>query len=327
MYERGDDIQRAKGSLSASERRKSRIHRSSSFQVMKNPILPSLQRKQYGVGNLCLGCGLNDMNKYPQNVAQRQTRIEYAVKQNFGYGVPVGGVYPNNVAVGQGVRACLDRNDPVSGSGTGVGALANAMIALAGGPFAARNWLQGHLLNSNTGGLAVDSNLVPITHEANTQHEGLVERGVKVNLHNANTPARLLDANNPGYDVEYHVLAQPTVHPYGANSPDINLITSWRYWRAGQNGWSAWRRDTIDSRSAGAAYAVDPNWQSAGAMLGAGGGVNRRVVGVGHVAMVAWGGVVPANMTHAIIDAVLGVGGAIAGVNRILSWHSDQPAP
>ncbi len=270
------------------------------------------------------------------NVAQLATDIRYGDFQGFGYGPFAMGAYANTMWVGTEVRARLDRTDPRRGSATSaVGVLAPAMDALnnpATGTFPLRFWRQGHLLNANAGGLAVDSNLVPITAEANTRHLDLVERGMKTQLHNANTVARGGDAGDPGYDVEYRAVANPVNlggNPYGANHPDVDLETHWRYWRAGQDAWSAWRVDTIKSRSGGPAYANDANWASGGSRLTAVGGVHRVVVPVGHAAIVAWGGAVPMNMTHAIIDPIYGgaLGAAIVNVNTIHSWHENQPTP
>lgn len=123
-------------------------------------------------------------------------------------------------------------------------------------------WVQGHLLNSKTGGIAVDSNLVPITTEANHYHETLVERGVKTRLHNApvRNPAWGID-----HDVEYNVISIPLNAYYDINNPEVDLETHWRYLRPTGN-WSSWRVDTIPSDAGGFGY--DNNWMNQGNGLG-----------------------------------------------------------
>ena len=238
------------------------------------------------------------------------THIEYATKIPFGMGNNNFRALNAPMFVGRAVRARLDRQDPVKGSGTTSGGALQPIINHLG-----RGWVQGHLLNSKTGGMATDSNLVPITAQANHFHETLVESGVKTRLHNA--PPR--PWGSPfDYDVEYHVEAKPVVPAaYGTANPDVNLKTHWKYLR--QNGtWSAWRVDEILSRNAGAVYVNDPNWDLASTGL-----TGRTVVhldaagnlvdGIGRVV-----GQMPANWPAGMLFAIMHRG-------QIISYHVDQP--
>lgn len=241
-------------------------------------------------------------------VTQLATYIKYATTRPFGMGNNYLGVPNPPIYVGCEVRALLDRQDPVRGSGTTqVGTLQPIMNQLGIG------WVQGHLLNSNTGGIAVDSNLVPITATANGYHEALVERGVKTRLHNApvRNPAWGID-----HDVEYRVESVPLNANYDIQNPEVDLVTHWRYLRP-TGYWSSWRVDTIPS-DAGGGFAHDINWMHQGNGLGGRtvvqpNGMNLVNVNGGAVVLqmpANW----PAGMNYAIVH-----GGQIA------SYHQDEP--
>lgn len=259
--------------------------------------------------------GSKQLKRFEDNreskVTQMATHIEYAATRPFGMGYNIWGAPNPPISVGCEVRALLDRQDPVRGSGTTHGGTLQPIMNQLG-----PGWVQGHLLNSKTGGMATDSNLVPITAQANHFHETLVESGVKTRLHNA-PPRPLLSPIN--YDVEYYVEAKPAAPAvYGIANPDVNLKTHWKYLRP--NGtWSAWRVDEILSRNAGAVYANDPNWNPVGTGLRgrtvvAPNHVNGNLEDINGVAILPiplnW----PARMNFAIVR-----GGQIA------SYHEDLP--
>lgn len=272
------------------------------------------QRNQLSRAIVNSEAGSKQLKRFDDNreskVTQMMTHIEYAAKRPFGMGNNIWGAPNAPILVGCSVRARLDRQDPVQGSGTTHGGALQPIINHLGG-----GWVQGHLLNSKTGGVATDSNLVPITAQANHFHETLVESGVKTRLHNAplRPPLSPID-----YDVEYYVEAKPVAPAaYGIANPDVNLKTHWKYLRP--NGtWSAWRVDEILSRNAGAVYANDPNWNPAGTGLGV-----RTVVrpNAGNLVNVIGGGFVrpmPANWPAGMLFAIVHGG-------QITSYHVDQP--
>lgn len=239
-------------------------------------------------------------------VTQMATHIEYATTRPFGMGNNLWGQPNPPVLVGSGVYAFLDRQDPVRGSGTTHGGALQPIMAQLGA-----GWVQGHLLNSNTGGVAVNSNLVPITTAANGYHEALVERGVKTRLHNA--PVRNA-AWGINHDVEYRVVSLPLNVNYGIHNPEVDLETHWRYLRP-TGHWSAWRVDTIHSGAGG--FGQDANWmhQNSGlvgrTVVQPNGAILTNMQGVPMLPMPAnW----PAGMNFAIVH-----GGNIA------SYHQDQP--
>lgn len=83
--------------------------------------------------------------------------------------------------VGVDSEAYLDPADPKTGSRTGAGAgiyAAGTYNAVNGGA----HLTQGHLLNANLGGHALNENLFPITAEMNKAHSVQVEEQVKTQL-------------------------------------------------------------------------------------------------------------------------------------------------
>lgn len=112
---------------------------------------------------------------------QLATEINYQ-RGNIGYRRAYnGGNQWANQDVGIDTEAYLDPADPKTGSRTGGGA-----GIYASGLYSAINHqkhlTQGHLLNANLGGHALDENLFPITSDMNKAHSVQVEDQVKTQL-------------------------------------------------------------------------------------------------------------------------------------------------
>ncbi len=132
-----------------------------------------------------------------EGVIQAKTMIHYSPgRYDYDFN-PLTGKYNKSVTVGREMHAKLDPDDPKNGSSTSSGG--DVHRDLTG--YLNKKWgirpIRGHLLNDHLGGLSVEENLFPISHEANSQHLHQVEGYVK-------TLAYDRGSNRPGmvgYDV------------------------------------------------------------------------------------------------------------------------------
>lgn len=107
-------------------------------------------------------------------IVQRATHISYK-QGNLHYWA--GGGHWRDYAVGLKTDAMLDPNDPKTGSRTA--------SAPSPSPYTNGNWptlYQGHLLNANLGGQAIEQNLFPVTPAFNHQHSSIIEDNVKAHF-------------------------------------------------------------------------------------------------------------------------------------------------
>ncbi|QIR41267.1 DUF4157 domain-containing protein [Tolypothrix sp. PCC 7910] len=274
-----------------------------------------------------------------KSVIQKRTHIEYDTPQNFGYHDPAAG--PAGVGhfpainaqaqVGRSVHAELDLNDPIQGSGVG-GLIPAALMASLGANYPGINWVQGHLLNANLGGLGITSNLAPITHDANMEQLWVVEQRVKRLLYNQ--PGGNYQLANAGY-VEYDIVAQPVGPALNSWQPDVNYQCSWRNQLPQAMPpvpgvaplWTPWQNYTIRSMSNQTTVAVPPAWNPFGAgigvPLGGGGLVNVAFWNIAHLppgfipaigGMGAWAP--PVNAQQVITQP-----GAAANTLKIVGWQ------
>ena len=91
---------------------------------------------------------------------QMKTSIQYGPVKEIEYDYE-GKVYKDYV--GTEASALLDPSDPVQGTGVG----------FKSGIYEAYDLVQGHLLNADLGGRAVNANLFPLAHGANMNHGGI----------------------------------------------------------------------------------------------------------------------------------------------------------
>lgn len=94
------------------------------------------------------------------NPMQMKTSIQYGPVKEIEYDYE-GKVYKDYV--GTEASALLDPSDPVQGTGVG----------FKSGIYEAYDLVQGHLLNADLGGRAVNANLFPLAHGANMNHGGI----------------------------------------------------------------------------------------------------------------------------------------------------------
>lgn len=234
-----------------------------------------------------------------RGMVQRRTEIRYDTPQNFGYHDPANGPagfgpFPAinaNAQVGTGVTAELDVNDVIHGSGVG-GLFPAALMASLNANYPGVGWVQGHLLNSNLGGLGLPSNLAPITAEANAVHSSVVEQKVKRLLYTQ--PAGNFELVNHGY-IEYDVDAQPVGPGFSSVNPDVDYVCQWRHQlpQGAPPGpfappvWSAVQNFTVESRSNQVTPVVPGGWApfgvGLGVPLGGGGAVNAAIWNIAHV--------------------------------------------
>lgn len=237
-------------------------------------------------------------------VVQKRTHILYGTPQNFSYFDPAngpagGGAFPANNAqsrVGENMTAELDLTDPVHGSGVG-GLIPAPLMANLNANFPGLGWVQGHLLNSNLGGVGIPANLAPITQEANMLHTWAVEQKVKRLLYNQ-PPGGNFELVNNGY-VEYEVDAQPAagLGNWNSTAPNADFVCNWRRqlpqaMPPGPGGpvvWGPWQTFTVPSRTSQATPPVPGAWAPFGVGLGVplgvpGGAVNAAIWNVAAVA-------------------------------------------
>jgi hypothetical protein len=131
-----------------------------------------------------------------QRVAQLTTIIHndtQTIKQSYNNA-------PDDTAVvGRRMVAKLDPDDPKKGSAPGSGGefeIYNELNAAH-----KKQYIKGHMLNANLGGLGLTENLFPITADANHEHSASVEENVK----EAVIYARGIFTKNKLYDVHYTV--------------------------------------------------------------------------------------------------------------------------
>ncbi|MEO1051231.1 MAG: hypothetical protein AAFX87_11420 [Bacteroidota bacterium] len=261
---------------------------------------------------------------------QRVSNVEYFAPQTFAYTNPplAGGGLNANGNVGNMIQADLDLTDPIMGSGVGGGAIAaNLMTDLAlNFPGIPGGWVQGHLLNSNLGGLGITSNLFPITTAANGKHSS-IEHEVKELLYNQ-PPMGVFSLANTGY-VQYSVDATPVAGKNNATTqnPDVDFSISYRTQQdqapgpAGAPIWNPPKNITITSRAAG-------NTVVPGAWTPLGAGMGMPIGGGGVVNVAQWTVNIltnPANPNHLPMLGALGLigpPGVPAGANNFLTQQA-----
>lgn len=252
-------------------------------------------------------------NPYDPHVVQARSKVEYHATQNYQYANPpaAGGALNATGRVATGVVANLDLTDPIHGSGVGAGIPANLMTDL-GLNFPAQAWVQGHLLNSNLGGLGIPSNLFPITNTANSQHTWAVEQTLKDLLYNQ-PPAGNFALNNHGY-LQYQAAVVPLAAVVSTQAPDADININYRtqvnqaMMAPAAPVWNPYQQFTVRSRAAGIPPVPAP-WAPFGVGIGmpiGGGGVVN--VGVWQVAILTN----VANPNHAAMLAALGLAAAPA---------------
>lgn len=161
------------------------------------------------------------------NPVQRTTEISYKTKTFYSETKGPSGYISGMHAtlVGDKMEATLDPSDPVVGSGT-ENTTQKVLMEDLKSMMGARVMIKGHLLNHDLGGLAIASNLFPISNTFNTQvHSKRIETPIK----------KLLDDN---FAVRYKVRARPvklheenpnayqfdwamTYAPFTASLPDL----------------------------------------------------------------------------------------------------------
>ncbi|MFN6570944.1 DUF4157 domain-containing protein [Dendronalium sp. ChiSLP03b] len=274
-----------------------------------------------------------------KDVIQKRTRIEYDPPQNFSYHDPAAGLagvghFPAinaQTPVGRSVHAELDLNDPVQGSGVG-GLIPAALMASLSANYPGINWVQGHLLNANLGGLGIASNLAPITHDANMHQLWVVEQPVKRLLYNQ--PGGNYQLANAGY-VEYNIVAQPLNPALNSWQPDVNYQCSWRNQLpqamppapGAAPLWTPWQTHTVSSISNQTPVGVPPAWNPFGAGMGVpqggGGVVNVAFWNIAHVtpAFIHAIGGMPAWAPPAHAQQVITQPGAAVNTLKIVGWQ------
>ena len=142
-----------------------------------------VSRRIDGNGGTKLRVQLRDMRS-----VQRRTQIEYYTQV-----LHIAGI--GSCIVGKRMDAFLDPNDPVRGSATNKTVQGSLMNGLTKhGP--TNNYLKGHLLNHDLGGLAIAANLFPITYEMNNQHSSMAEKPVKHSLYAGNPVYYTVETTN-----------------------------------------------------------------------------------------------------------------------------------
>jgi hypothetical protein len=296
---------------------------------------PALQEPSATVRQLSSGEG---------GVIQARSNVHYFATQNFAHANPpaAGGVLNANAPVASGILANLDLNDPIRGSGVGAGIGAPAMADLNLN-FPGRAWVEGHLLNSNLGGVGLDFNLFPITHKANMQHTWLVEDDVKQLLYNQPVGGNFALANH-GY-LQYQV----DVHPVGglgtatSQNPDVQFNCFYRtqvnqaapVGPGGAPVWNAWQNFAVNSAAGPAAPAAVPaTWTpfgvGLGVPLGGAGAPNIMLITVaaltfGNAAylpalVAALGLAAPPPIPAGAVNAIVQLTGAMP-THKIIGWQ------
>lgn len=115
---------------------------------------------------------------------QRATTVHYE-KQNVNF-TPLGTAVPKSAVVGKKMTATLDPNAPIKGSTPKTGGDTNTLYEDLNKKYGG-NYVRGHLLNDNLGGLGVMENLYPLSTAANGAHLEHVEGPVKALLISGNT--------------------------------------------------------------------------------------------------------------------------------------------
>ncbi len=118
------------------------------------------------------------------NVIQMATSVDYSsqtVKYSTG---PYSGL--KNASVGKKMTATLDPGDPIKGSTPQLGGNEQELYDTLNASYG-NQYVRGHLLNDNVGGLGVAENLFPLTDSANHAHLEQSETMVKALLVNDKT--------------------------------------------------------------------------------------------------------------------------------------------
>jgi len=260
-------------------------------------------------------------------VVQAMSEVQYFAPQNFAYHTPpaAGGVLNANTQVATGMTADLDLTDPIRGSGVGAGIAANAMTDL-GLNFPGPGWVQGHLLNSNLGGLGIASNLFPITNTANMQHTWAVEHNVKELLY-GQPPGGNFALANHGY-LQYQVtVATPGGAAPTSQAPNATYTCNYRTQvnqavPAAAPVWNPWQQVTVESQAAGPApvpAAWTPFGVGIGVPIGGGGAVNVAAYPVAILNN-------PLNVHHAAMLVALGLGAPPPVPGGATHFLAQQPA-
>lgn len=149
-----------------------------------------------GAGEAGIALQRHEVAQAPMQLA---TSIHYDAVQDFKD--PNGNPYPNK-PVGNHVHARLDAGNQKTGTDTS----GSDALCFQG------NWVRGHLLNHDLGGVALYNNLFPITTQANSEHYHEVEKHVKHWLGWANNNR---DNNN---DCTHHIVYDVSASQTG-NTP------------------------------------------------------------------------------------------------------------
>jgi hypothetical protein len=115
---------------------------------------------------------------------------------------PYGSSVLKNAIVGKKMTAHLDPGDPIKGSNPQLGGDDQGLYDALNNQYGPNEYIRGHLLNDNLGGLGVKDNLYPLTNAANHAHLEQAETVVKSLLVSDTTVDYVVNAvqDNPGSD-------------------------------------------------------------------------------------------------------------------------------
>jgi hypothetical protein len=276
---------------------------------------------------------LNNDISTDKAVIQRVSIIDYDPTANFSYDWPVaalpGAGMPLNTQFATTMGADLDVNQPVHGSGPTQAVAPGRARADTQWKYGGA-WVLGHLLNDDLGGLGIQSNLAPITDEANMEHYYVMERRVKNELYRQ-PPGGNFDLANAGY-LQYEVDVNIVNPPWSSANPDVDYDCRVRTqvdqgWLdmfgnpippAVAPVWNPWWNYTVESRHDDA-VAVPLAWASAGQALRPGGFIPvTPVILANYVAAMAAAGGGPVWRVGAQAALIQNSGAANA---QVIGWQ------